>query len=76
MNLERRKSGIDLKNFRHCTKQRKLQFLGQKCVAIGWVRSLVDGDCMERKVFHAHESIIIFINCLNTITGLCRSCAI
>ena len=49
----------NLRNFHHITRQRKLKFWDQKVVAIRVVKSLVDGDCTERKVFDALESIII-----------------
>ena len=56
-------TGINPRNFHHCTKQRKLQFLDQKGVAKGrdnkFEKSPVDGNYVDHKIFHTQESIII-----------------
>ena len=55
-------SGINSRNFHHCTKQRKMQSFGQKDVAKGcgnWFCKVIeDKDYMKCNIFNAPDSII------------------
>ena len=53
-------SGINLRNFYHCTKQRRMQSFGQKDVAKGFGNSfrlvIEDKDSTKCNIFHAPDS--------------------
>ena len=54
-------SGMNSRNFRHCTKQGKMPSFGQKDVAKGcgnWFCKVIEENDMKCNIFNAPDSII------------------
>ena len=54
-------SGINLRNFHHCTKQRRMQSFGQKDVEKGfgnWFRLVIEDKTARNVTFFMHRTVM------------------